>query len=668
MLYEHGYNRVVLDRRQCAGAAPAVPDLCSGSLCPLYSASSSSASYCSQQCRGVCNTPLGAGLLYVSVWNTGTSGPSSQPLSYSLAASCSATLPCPAPLPPPAGACAGTGTCTAAAGTTMPACACTGGPDADNVWGDVGCDKPLRLLTPGMALRNQTLPYGQWAYYTFAATAGLPLQLQLNRGSGDPLLLLKNASAPPVPYGVPSLEDYYSSADTASFTAAGNTAYRMLSSVTSAQAGSPGRLIAAVYANNRYQVDSVYDLLLSQAPEAACPLSCSGAGACVAGRCVCADGFGGASCEGRLVSLSSTGGKIGPFTLSAGSWMYVSFRMPADAGSGWSFGGDGGSASAMLQLTHTGTHPLLLARASALPTLDTYDWPLSSSGNPISDALVTEAESAWQLPLSAGELWYFALYAYPSRVHNTAPCVLSINVAVVTQGSNLAISPSFMSIILGVVLSMFLCLLMSVCKRYGLRWLMHRRHAAMWGELAAAGLPPPGLGGPVRPRPAPPRGLDPSVIASFPTIAYTEGCMRKEDANCSVCLGDYEAGEVLRRLPVCTHCFHQACIDPWLAAHQTCPLCRVSLLPPGAEVEMSDRPRSRAPQEQPRQGAPAAELAAAMAQPQPAQLQVTMPAPDRRRERARSEQRPAEQRGGGDGQPRRARGTSSGGGRGRLPV
>ena len=421
MLYEHGYNRVVLDRRQCAGASPAVPELCSGSLCPLYSASSSSASYCTQQCRGLCNTPLGAGPLYVSVWNTGTSGPSLLPLSYSLAATCSAALPCPAPLPA-VGACAGVGTCMAATGsaTAMPACACTGGPDAGSVWGDVGCDKPLRLLTPGVPLLNQTLPYGQWAYYTFAATAGLPLQLQLNRGGGDPLLLLKNASSPPVPYGVPSLEDYYSSADTVSFTAAGNTAYRMLTSVTAAQAGAPGRLIAAVYANNRYQVDSVYDLLLSQAPEAACPLSCNGAGACVAGRCVCADGFGGAACEGRMVSLSSTGGKIGPFTLAAGAWVYISVRT---------------GKSTSLQLKHSGTHPLLLARASALPTLDTYDWPLSSSGNPIADSLVSDADSAWQPPLGAGELWYFALYAYPSRAHNVAPCVFEFGITTSASSS-----------------------------------------------------------------------------------------------------------------------------------------------------------------------------------------------------------------------------------------
>jgi E3 ubiquitin-protein ligase ATL7/58/59 len=48
---------------------------------------------------------------------------------------------------------------------------------------------------------------------------------------------------------------------------------------------------------------------------------------------------------------------------------------------------------------------------------------------------------------------------------------------------------------------------------------------------------------------------------------------------CSICLGKYKAGEVLRRLP-CLHSFHQPCIDAWMASDSTCPICRLSLLPP----------------------------------------------------------------------------------------
>ncbi|KAK9134142.1 hypothetical protein Syun_013472 [Stephania yunnanensis] len=49
---------------------------------------------------------------------------------------------------------------------------------------------------------------------------------------------------------------------------------------------------------------------------------------------------------------------------------------------------------------------------------------------------------------------------------------------------------------------------------------------------------------------------------------------------CSVCLGDYQADDKLQQIPACGHTFHMKCIDHWLATHTTCPLCRLSLVPP----------------------------------------------------------------------------------------
>ncbi|EIE25615.1 hypothetical protein COCSUDRAFT_83622 [Coccomyxa subellipsoidea C-169] len=56
--------------------------------------------------------------------------------------------------------------------------------------------------------------------------------------------------------------------------------------------------------------------------------------------------------------------------------------------------------------------------------------------------------------------------------------------------------------------------------------------------------------------------------------------MSRHEEACSVCLGEYEVNERVKRLPPCGHEFHEACIDLWLTNHVTCPMCRCSLLPP----------------------------------------------------------------------------------------
>ncbi|KAL5203289.1 hypothetical protein ABZP36_014241 [Zizania latifolia] len=49
-------------------------------------------------------------------------------------------------------------------------------------------------------------------------------------------------------------------------------------------------------------------------------------------------------------------------------------------------------------------------------------------------------------------------------------------------------------------------------------------------------------------------------------------------AQCVICLGLVQVGEVVRRLPACKHLFHVTCIDTWLRSHTTCPICRADVL------------------------------------------------------------------------------------------
>ncbi|CAM9340270.1 unnamed protein product [Phaeothamnion confervicola] len=49
-----------------------------------------------------------------------------------------------------------------------------------------------------------------------------------------------------------------------------------------------------------------------------------------------------------------------------------------------------------------------------------------------------------------------------------------------------------------------------------------------------------------------------------------------EGANCSICLTCFAQQDRCTRI-TCGHVFHEACVDVWLEAHRTCPLCTVDL-------------------------------------------------------------------------------------------
>ncbi|XP_028780847.1 E3 ubiquitin-protein ligase ATL6 [Neltuma alba] len=79
-----------------------------------------------------------------------------------------------------------------------------------------------------------------------------------------------------------------------------------------------------------------------------------------------------------------------------------------------------------------------------------------------------------------------------------------------------------------------------------------------------------------------PRGLDPLVIQTFPTLQYSHVKIHKIGKGaleCAVCLSEFEDTETLRLIPKCDHVFHPECIDEWLASHTTCPVCRADLVP-----------------------------------------------------------------------------------------
>lgn len=92
-------------------------------------------------------------------------------------------------------------------------------------------------------------------------------------------------------------------------------------------------------------------------------------------------------------------------------------------------------------------------------------------------------------------------------------------------------------------------------------------------------------------------GIDPNIIDLLPVFRFSSLKGQKEGLECAVCLTNYEPSEVLRLLPKCKHAFHVECLDTWLDAHSTCPLCRYRVEP--EDVLLIDTKPTILPQNQP---------------------------------------------------------------------
>ncbi|XP_076915388.1 NEP1-interacting protein-like 1 [Bidens hawaiensis] len=76
------------------------------------------------------------------------------------------------------------------------------------------------------------------------------------------------------------------------------------------------------------------------------------------------------------------------------------------------------------------------------------------------------------------------------------------------------------------------------------------------------------------------KGLPEYSVEKIPKIMVTRDNILDdsgERVSCSVCLQDFQLGEIVRSLPQCHHMFHLPCIDKWLIRHGSCPLCRRDL-------------------------------------------------------------------------------------------
>lgn len=85
-----------------------------------------------------------------------------------------------------------------------------------------------------------------------------------------------------------------------------------------------------------------------------------------------------------------------------------------------------------------------------------------------------------------------------------------------------------------------------------------------------------------RRRHPPCRGEGLAAGKSLPVCSYRGDTKQPE---CAICLEEFRECDTVKVIPYCGHVFHPECIDTWLAAHVTCPICRCAKLFGGTTAE-----------------------------------------------------------------------------------
>ncbi|CAA7040503.1 unnamed protein product [Microthlaspi erraticum] len=81
-----------------------------------------------------------------------------------------------------------------------------------------------------------------------------------------------------------------------------------------------------------------------------------------------------------------------------------------------------------------------------------------------------------------------------------------------------------------------------------------------------------------------------------PTLVYSSDLeLAGAEAECAICLSEFEQGESIQVLEKCHHGFHVKCIHKWLSSRSSCPICRTSIF---SHQTLDSAPSTEAPSSQ----------------------------------------------------------------------
>uniref|UniRef100_A0A061S256 E3 ubiquitin-protein ligase RLIM n=1 Tax=Tetraselmis sp. GSL018 TaxID=582737 RepID=A0A061S256_9CHLO len=527
---------------------------------------------------------------HISVWNVEMW--MQHTLNYTLRVSCTAEGPCPSLYE--GEACSGHGTCGAGR------CECElqdGG-----AWGGVACDMPVGLLQSGEPAAASQAP-ARWRYFALEVPENTAqLLVELNRTRGDPVLFVKHRDEGFSRGGLPNVQDYDLHADQDSFRSRVNLHY------VSVVDPMPGVYYVGVYNNHIYISEQAeYRVVASWGGglEALCPADCGGdlgRGKCGATveppACACSEGWAGRFCEGEVTPISI--GSSARKELGPAQWAFYRLELSHRNAGDWADG-------MIVEISTNGGHLVLIMKRGSYPTMLDNDQIFTSTntGSAMKQFRIARAD------LTDGE-YIFGIFNMDYYTHEVMPFEFKLRGS--GTSTMLPFTP-YLSIVLGVTVSLFLCLLMSICKRLAQRHGLfgYRAPGNQAINFLHAGM-----------RQEAPIGVDRHVVESFPSYPYEipdeergkepdDDTERNSsgDPSCAICLCAYEEGETMRRLP-CNHEFHMKCIDQWLTQHTTCPMCRVSLVSesapsnaqPGGQSQARDGDAIASPPGAPDSGSP----------------------------------------------------------------